>query len=133
MHRLQLSFRPRHRGVILLAGLSLLLSFATGFAKDKPPKKDKNTDYALIKGSVFRDDGLSLRGARITCRRATDSKPKWETVSGEGGEFAFRVPIGKMDYIVSAEMKGFQEASKTVSILQDERQDISIILPIKKP
>jgi Carboxypeptidase regulatory-like domain len=96
-------------------------------------KEKKSADYALIRGSVFRDDGFSMRGARVSCRRAKDSKPKWETFSGEGGEFAFRLPVGKMQYIITAEMNGFQPASKTVEIANDERQDISIVLSARKP
>jgi hypothetical protein len=115
--------------------LALLPAFFTptspALAKDK--KKEKGSEYALIKGSVFRDDGFSIQGARITCRKAADKKPKWETFSGEGGEFAFRVPAGKMEYIVTAEAPGREPASKNVEIEKDERQDISIVLNSKKP
>ena len=115
--------------------LALLLAFFTPasmpFAKEK--KKEKGPEYALIKGSVFRDDGFSVRGARITCRKAADKKPKWEIFSGEGGEFAFRVPVGKMKYVVTVEAPGWEPAVKNVEIEKDERQDISIVLNSKKP
>ncbi|MBZ5552278.1 MAG: carboxypeptidase-like regulatory domain-containing protein [Acidobacteriia bacterium] len=114
-----------------LSGISFNLS-----AKEKSPKKEKDSklaEYALIKGSVFREDGFSLRGAHVSCRRTSDAKAKWETLSGDGGEFAFRVPAGKMQYIITAELSGFQSASKTVDIAQDERQDISIVLNARKP
>jgi hypothetical protein len=115
--------------------LALLLAFFTpsSLALAKEKKKEKGPEYALIKGSVFRDDGFSVQGARITCRKAADKKPKWETSSGEGGEFAFRVPAGKMEYIVTAEAPGWEPASKNVEIEKDERQDISIVLNSKKP
>lgn len=114
--------------------VTVLVSPAVLLAKEKKPKKsDKASDYALIKGSVFKEDGFSVRGARVTCRKAGDTKPKWETTSGDGGEFAFRLPVGKMQYLITAEMKGFESVSKPVEIENDERQDISIILKSKTP
>jgi hypothetical protein len=38
-----------------------------------------------------------------------------------------------MQYIVTAEMNGFEPASKPVEILNDERQDISLVLKSKTP
>jgi carboxypeptidase family protein len=115
----------------IIGGVSLNLC-----AKEKDPKKEKETkpaEYALIKGSVFREDGFSVRGARVSCRRTSDAKPRWETISGEGGEFAFRLPAGKMQYIIAVELSGFLPASKSVDIAKDERQDISIVLNARKP
>jgi hypothetical protein len=115
---------------------ALLLDSSSLIAKDKKTKPEKDAkiaDYALIKGSVFREDGFSIQGARVSCRRVSDSKPKWETSSGDGGEFAFRLPVGKMQYIVTADLKGFEPGSKTVEITNDERQDISIVLIRKNP
>ncbi len=111
----------------------LLLPTWVSPAKDKKPKADLKIDYALIKGTVFREDGFTLRGAKVSCRRAEDKKPKWETLSGEDGEFAFRLPTGKMEYIIDVEMKGYQSNSKKVEIANDERQDISITLTANKP
>ncbi len=119
--------------LIGLFSVAFAFSGSTALLSAKNKKKEPPADYALIKGSVFREDGFSIQGAKVTCRRATDKKPKWETTSSEGGEFAFRVPVGKMEYIVMAEMKGFDSTSKKVDIVNDERQDISIILPSKKP
>ena len=116
-----------------IAGAVGVLFTAPSWAKDKKPEKEKIADYSLIAGSVFRDDGFSLRGAKVTCRRSTDKKAKWETYSSEAGEFAFRLPVGKMKYVVTAELKGFEPASKAVQIENNERQDISIVLPAKKP
>ncbi|MBZ5535053.1 MAG: carboxypeptidase-like regulatory domain-containing protein [Acidobacteriia bacterium] len=130
---------PQSRTLLLLATLlagTLWGGSSNLCAKEKNPGKEKepkSADYALIKGSVFREDGFSVRGARVSCRRASDAKPRWETVSGDGGEFAFRVPAGKMQYLITAELGGFQSASKTVDIAKDERQDISIVLNTRKP
>lgn len=132
-------FFPQTKALLLLCMLLAGTLGGTSFnlcAKEKNPKKEKETkpaEYALIKGSVFREDGFSVRGASVSCRRASDNKPRWETVSGDGGEFAFRVPAGKMQYIITAETSGFQPVSKTVDITKDERQDISIVLKARKP
>lgn len=117
---------------LLLCTLSLIV-FSLGptlLAKDK---KTKGAEYALIKGSVFRADGFSVRGVRVVCRRANESKPKWETITGEAGEFAFRLPLGKMQYVIFAEAEGFESVPKTVTIENDERQDIALILKSKTP
>lgn len=112
---------------------AFLASSTQPFAqKDEGKEKHKPiAPYALIKGSVFAESGLSLRGAKVMLRKAGDKKPKWETLSGEGGEFAFRVPPGKSNYVVTSRMQGYEENSREVQIENDERVDISVVLKRK--
>jgi hypothetical protein len=72
-----------------------------------PSKKLKPKDpYALIIGTVWGPDNRPVYGVPVKIRRLPDKKAKWERVSDHAGEFAQRVPAGKADYVVWADMKG---------------------------
>jgi hypothetical protein len=101
------------------------------------PEKPK--PYALIYGTVWDPDGHVLYGVRVKIRLASDSKNKtrWELYSNHTGEFAQRVPAGKADYIVWADVKDYKLPSGkklkpgpevTVHIDGDERSDIGLHL-----
>jgi hypothetical protein len=75
----------------------------------------------------------------VKIRRATDkaNKARWELYSNHTGEFAQRLPAGKADYIVWADVKGVKLSSGkqlkpgsevTVHIDNDERSDIGLHL-----
>ena len=101
-------------------------------------KKLKTNDpYALIFGTVWGPDDHPVYGVKVYIRRVPRNKPKWELVSDHAGEFAQRVPAGKADYVVSADLKGVktqegqalhlaQEAA--VHVEYDERVDIGLHL-----
>ncbi len=95
--------------------------------------------YALIYGTVWDPDGHTLYGVTVNIRRAEDNEKKvrWEVYSNHMGEFAQRVPAGKGDYIVWADVKGYKLPSGkklkpgqevTVHIDNDERADIGLHL-----
>ncbi len=91
--------------VLLLALLLAPLSErASGGEKPPPP-------YALIFGTVWDPDGRTLYGVKVKIRRADEKKAHWELYSNHTGEFAQRVPVGKADYIVWADLKGYKLAS----------------------
>ncbi|MGA7926703.1 MAG: hypothetical protein WCA20_11950 [Candidatus Sulfotelmatobacter sp.] len=70
-------------------------------------EKLKPTDpYALIFGTVWGPDNHPVYGITVKIRRVPDKKPKWELYSDHSGEFAQRVPAGKADYVVWADLKG---------------------------
>jgi hypothetical protein len=104
---------------------------SSGHEKPKP--------YALIYGTVWDPDGHPLYGVKVKIRRATDKekKARWELFSNHIGEFAQRLPAGKADYVVWADVKGFKLPSGrqlkpgppvTVHIDNDERSDIGLHL-----
>jgi len=116
--------------VLFLASLLVPLS-ALGSEPEKPKP------YALIFGTVWDPDGHALYGVTVKIRRVDDTKPRWEVYSNHSGEFAQRVPAGKADYIVWADVKGYKLPSGkklkpgsevTVHIDSDERSDISLHL-----
>jgi hypothetical protein len=94
-------------------------------------EKSAKNDYALIYGTVWGPDNHTVPGVPISIRRTSDKKAKWELVSDRRGEFAQRVPVGKQDYIVQADIKtpkGQPKPGVTVHIDDNERKDIGIHL-----
>jgi hypothetical protein len=101
-------------------------------AEQKPEKP-----YALIYGTVFGPDNHSVYGIKVKIRQADQKKARWELYSDHAGEFAQRVPAGRADYVVWADLKGCkapeckrlrQGTEVTVHIENDERTDISLHL-----
>jgi hypothetical protein len=109
---------------------SLLLP-ATARSSEKPKP------YAVIFGTVWDPDGHPLYGVKVKIRRADEKKARWELYSNHTGEFAQRVPAGKADYIVWADVKGYKLPSGKklkpgsevpAHIDDDERCDIGLHL-----
>jgi hypothetical protein len=141
---------PRLRHAVLLARLySLCLLLVFFFAALGPhvlpaavaapaTKKLKPTDpYALIFGTVWGPDNHPVYGITVKIRRVPDKKPKWELYSDHAGEFAQRVPAGKADYLVWADLKGVKTKDGQslhlaeevpVHVEYDERVDIGLHL-----
>lgn len=124
-----------------------MLSFLTSQTAAAAPN-ELEKPYALIFGTVWDPDGHPLYGVRVKIQRVRDSgsdtdgdkdrkKAHWELYSNHTGEFAQRVPAGKADYIVSADVKDYKLPSGrklkpgteiTVHIHNDERSDIGLHL-----
>jgi len=140
---------PRLQPAVLLARSSafcLLMVFffaaldphVLPVADASPASKLKPTDpYALIFGTVWGPDNRPVYGITVRIRRLTDKKPKWEVYSDHSGEFAQRVPAGKADYVVGANLKGVKTTDGQalhlaeevpVHVEYDERVDIGLHL-----
>jgi hypothetical protein len=74
---------------------------------------------------------------RILIRPSDKKKAKWELYSNHMGEFAQRVPAGKADYIVWADLKDYKPLDgrklapgdeMTVHVDYDERVDTGVHL-----
>lgn len=136
--RLALSHRERLLALATRMALLLLLlgsGMSRGAAYSSPQstsnKKGPAQDYALIFGTVWGPDDRPAERVPITIRRATDKKAKWELVSDSNGEFAQRVPPGKMDYIIQADIKtpkGQPKPEITVQIDDNERRNVGLHL-----
>ena len=99
--------------------------------------KPEARPYALIFGTVWDPEGHPLYGIKVKIRRSDEKKAHWEPYSSHTGEFAQRVPVGKADYVVWADVKGYKLASGkhlkprpevSVHIENDERSDTGIHL-----
>jgi hypothetical protein len=121
--------------------LCLLLSGSAAtmtWARTPPPQSKKpEKPYALIYGTVYGPNDLTVYGVKVHIRRSDEKKPKWELYSDHAGEFAQRVPAGRATYLVWADLKGYKPlngkklqagAPVTVEIQNDERADISLHL-----
>jgi len=100
-------------------------------------KLKPNDPYALIFGTVWGPDNRSVYGITVKIRRLPDKKAKWEVYSNHEGEFAQRVPAGKADYVVWADLKGVKTTDGQplhlaeevpVHVEYDERVDIGLHL-----
>lgn len=82
--------------------------------------------YALLFGTVYGPDQRPEYGVHIKIRRADRKRPQWELMSDHQGEFAQRVPAGKADYIITADVKtpkGQPKPELTIHVDNDERKD----------
>ena len=91
----------------------------------------------MIIGTVWGPDDRPVYGVPVKIRRAQDKKAKWELSSDHAGEFAQRVPAGKTDYVVWADLKGVKftdgqamhlAQEVTIHVEYDERVDIGLHL-----
>ena len=120
-----------------VAVLCLVLSTAER-GMSSPAVSDKTEKpYALIYGTVYGPDDHTIYGVKIKIRQATEKKARWEHYSDHAGEFAQRVPAGKADYVIWADLKGYKSPQYkslqagpevTVHIENDERTDVSLHL-----
>jgi hypothetical protein len=119
--------------VLLVTLMATLLAPASALGSER----EKPKSYALIFGTVWDPDGHPLYAVTVKIRRADEKKARWELYSNHTGEFAQRVPAGKADYIVWADVKGYKLPSGkklkpgsevTVHIDDDERSDIGLHL-----
>ncbi len=110
-------------GALMLMLLSCLATLPAG-AQQRTHK-----DYALIFGTVFGPDGHARYGVPVKIRRADKKKAFWEGYSDHAGEFAVRVPTGKADYVIWADIKipkGAPKPETKAHIENDERVDVSL-------
>jgi hypothetical protein len=120
---------------VLLLWLALSHLNAAAQAVAAAPKLPK--PYALIYGTVWGPDHRPLYGVPVEIRRVGQKKPRWSLTSDHSGEFAQRVPAGRAEYTVSADLKHFKyldgkhlrvQQAVTVQIENDERADIGLHL-----
>src|SRR2546423_1224935 len=74
---------------------------------------------AFIRGSVFTEDGHSVPGVRVDLAKIINenSTQKWDSrVTGETGEFVFRLPPETAKYRVTLKADGTEPASKDVEV-----------------
>jgi hypothetical protein len=114
--------------LLLVSALAGLLPAEPAAA---PPRDDPRKPYALIAGTVYAPDDRPAYGVRVKIRRAAEKKARWELYSDHHGEFAQRLPAGRADYVVWADLKGKKDQPAVevkVHIENDERVDISLHL-----
>jgi hypothetical protein len=108
-----------------------------GTMRAAPEHSKFEKPYALIYGTVYGPDNRVVYGVKVKIRRAEEKKARWELYSDHRGEFAQRVPAGRQDYVISADLKGYKSPDRkhlqlvqevTVHIDNEERTDTSLHL-----
>ncbi len=104
-------------------------------AQENPqPEKKKLPPYALIFGTVWDANNRPVYGVKLKIRRVDEKKARWEVMSNHTGEFAQRVPAGKADYVITAEIKppkhskDWKKPQVIVHVENEERVDTGLHL-----
>ena len=100
----------------MIAAALLFASAALSLAGSRPGEGKKA--YALIFGTVWGPDNRPVYGVKVRIRRTSDKKARWQLISDHNGEFAQRVPAGRADYVVSADVRRAGAKPKSDSSLQ---------------
>lgn len=115
-----------------IAAVSLALAALCGTAPAGAPKKN----YSEVGGTVFRDPGLALPGAKVVLflEGTVKNKKLQETESDERGEFLFRVAGVGSIYLLRATLKGFGPQEKEAVVHSgNEHIDVNLVLsPVAK-
>jgi len=110
------------RRLEVISGETLKLRSTIEMAKEGDP-------YAVIRGAVLYGAGFTLPNALVTIERIDGGKKfKQETLSRDGGEFAFRLRADKATYRITASARGFESASQELTIESDEVRNIALTL-----
>jgi hypothetical protein len=116
--------RPALRMALLGLCLSTMIGLGTTAAQNFASADKRNQPYAVIFGTVWGPDNLPLYAVKIKIRRDDEKKARWELYSNHQGEFAQRVPAGKQDYVIWADLKGYK--SRNGNPLQGEEVKVHV-------
>ena len=126
--RYSLSFEKQGYKTFVTRKLEVAAGETTKLSSDVELSKE-GAPYAVIRGAVFRGPGFTLPSASVTIERIDGGKKfKQETISQDGGEFAFRLKAEKATYRVTATARGFQPASIEIEIAGDEARNVALTL-----
>lgn len=110
------------RPLTVAAGETIRLSKVIEMSREDDP-------YSVIRGAILFGAGYTLPNATVRLERIDGvKKTKMETVSREGGEFAFRLKADRASYRITAEADGFEPASLEIAIENDEVRNIVLTL-----
>jgi hypothetical protein len=132
-------FSSSFRKVLLglcLAAVFCIPRFVAAANHFSPEEGKQEKPYALIFGTVWGPDERPVYGVKIKIRRDGEKKARWEQYSDHSGEFAQRVPAGKQDYVIWADLKGLKSTTGhplrgeevKVHVDGDERADTGLHL-----
>lgn len=123
---------PRRSRALLSIGVICVAIAALAVSPQESQKRiDPRKDYALIYGTVWDAHDRPAYGITVKIRRQNEKKARWEQTSDHSGEFAQRVPPGKQDYVIWADVKmpkGTQKPQTVAHVENDERVDVSLHL-----
>ncbi len=95
----------------------------------------KGDEPAVVAGTVFREPGFALARAEVLLTVKTPPqgvkapKPQ-KTLSDGRGEFAFRVPAARAEYVVTVKASGFVSTEKT-AVLSGAPERVDLYFNLK--
>lgn len=113
---------------MLLAVWLIALALAAPSPASDRPLRDH---YALIVATVWDSANRPVYGVHVQLRRSDGKKYTLDGYSNHSGEIAFRVPEGKADYILTADVKPSKGKTKpqvAAQVEKDERVEVSLHL-----
>ena len=116
--RYSLTFRKQGLSVAEIKDFEVVAGKSRSLGGDLMLPVDEGS-LIWVKGSVFTEEGRSIRGARVELARIeADGRIKKidGRVSTESGSFSFRLPVETARYRVTAMMDGMTAASKDVEV-----------------
>lgn len=125
--------KPKFTALLLLG----CLAAASLLAGQQPPaqsssapaqqpseaKKGKHQDVIFLFGTVFTEQGFTLRGAQVQVRRTGERKVRGEDVTNRVGEFSVHVSRG-VEYEMTVKAKGFENQTLKIESNSGDRQDL---------
>lgn len=122
MTRTRTGSRLASRAVLAIAISAVLLKAA---GEDKK----KSEAYAVVSGTVFRENGMSFPGVEVTLEAAAESQvarkfKKMRASTSPRGEFVFRLPAEPAQYRVSVRASGYETQEKPVVISGEDRIEV---------
>ncbi len=111
--------------------VALLLSPAVLLSSPSSSDKHSKDSYALIYATVWGSGAETVYGVKVQLRLAGNKKVIAEQISNHTGEVAFRVPAGKADYSLTADVKlskGKTKPETVAHVENDERVEVSLHL-----
>jgi len=111
--------------VLLMAVLAAAAHLVAAAAKKTQPEP-----HALLLGTTFTAEGLSLPAIPVTVTRKGDKKPKWRVTSDARGEFAVRLPAGRAVYEVATESKEHENQTQEIEVQGEE--SVSIVFRLAR-
>jgi hypothetical protein len=118
----------RTKLVVYLAAYSGCAAILAGGFTIQAEKKPQES-FAVVRGTVFLESGISQPGARvILSAKEQPGKKLQEQVSSPHGEFAFRVPAKPSTYVIRISLKGFDPVSKDVEVTGPEEIHKTLLL-----
>lgn len=130
-------FGPRVVLLGLLLSTVIVLPRLSAAGRPASPQAKPEKPYALLFGTVWGPDDHPVYGVKVKIRGTGDKKAHWEVYSNHRGEFEQRLPAGKADYMVWADLKGYKSPNGkklqpadevTAHVQNDERVDIGLHL-----
>ena len=128
---------PSMRKAVLLPTLLAAFLMCDAASASPRPSVPNSTDqrynehYALIVGTVWGADGRAAYGIKVQIRRVGAKKVLGEEYSNHTGEVAFRVPPGKADYVLTADVKHSKQKGKPeikAHVENEERVEVGLHL-----